>query len=52
MTELAHEAIDTTAQITHDVEAKLAVVAKSLRETSAGAARLSQDASVALTRIS
>ena len=52
MTELAQEAIDTTAQITHDVEAKLAVVAKSLRETSAGAVRLSQDASVALTRVS
>ena len=52
MTELAHEAIDTTAQITHDVEAKLAVAAKSLRETSTGAARMSQDASAALTRIS
>lgn len=49
MAELADQAIDTAAQITSDVEAKLAVVAQSLREASANALDLSADASAALS---
>ena len=49
MTELADQAIDSAAQITNEVEAKLAAVAKSLREASASALDLSEDASAALS---
>ena len=49
MAELADQAIDTAAQITSDLDAKLVVVAKSLREASANALDLSEYASAGLS---
>jgi ElaB/YqjD/DUF883 family membrane-anchored ribosome-binding protein len=49
MTEFADQAIDTAAKIASEVEAKLAAVAKSLREASASAMDLSEEASAALS---
>lgn len=49
MTELADKVMDTTADIAGDVEDKLAVIGKSLREASVSALELSEEASAALS---